>query len=131
MHAVLAGIVQEVSATQHGAARGDAGCAVGSGQRAGKAASPNGAGAGHGAGLGAAGLAGKLGPMGSAGPGASAARGREERAEALWDVPGPPADGRQALQQRAAQAKGVHAGRSCTELGVGLCFLGCGRCARS
>ena len=114
MHAVLTGIVQEVSATQHGAAHGDAGCAVGFGQRAVGVASPSGAAAGNEAGLCAAG---KPGPLGRAGAGASAAPGSEERAEALWDVPGPPADGRQALQQRAALAKGAHAGRTCRELG--------------
>ena len=113
MHAVLTGIVQEVSATQHGAARGGAGCAVGFGQRAVGVASPSGAAAGNEAGLCAAG---KPGPLGRAGAGASVAPGSEKRADALWDVSGPPADGRQALQQRAALAKGAHAGRTCREL---------------
>lgn len=116
MHAVLAGIVQEVSATQHGAPRGDAGCAAAA-QPAGGVASPSGAGARDEAELGAAGLAGKLEPLGYAGAGVSAAPKSEERAEALWEVTGPPADGRQALQQRAALARGAHANRTCTELG--------------
>ncbi|KAK9825172.1 hypothetical protein WJX81_001840 [Elliptochloris bilobata] len=34
----------------------------------------------------------------------------EDWAEALWDVPGPPVDARQAFQQRVARAKGVQAG---------------------
>lgn len=115
---MLANIVQEVSATQHGVARGDAGCAVAYEQRAAGVASPSDAGAGCGAGVGAAGLPGKPGPLGGAGAHASAAVERKERAEALWDVPGPPADGLQVLQQRAALAKGAHAGRTGMKLGT-------------